>query len=186
MRRLTDVRQPNLSHVRPQASHPYETSVAFAKLPHVVRLAGDGSRVWRRAGKWQGLDGSPLSSSGEALRSSGDEPGVPAVAWSREHFRAGATGRDALRGTRKPFACRLSVDRGRPRSSSRSRFRLLTGPCQALGAGTTRDAEVRGDLACRRLGSERKHVKRIYARDTGNVGRQFARQVDAAAATDLR
>jgi hypothetical protein len=29
LRRLTDVRQPNLSHVRPQASHPYETGVAF-------------------------------------------------------------------------------------------------------------------------------------------------------------
>jgi hypothetical protein len=31
---------------------------------------------------------------------------------SREHFRAGATGRDALRGTRKPSACRLSAGRG--------------------------------------------------------------------------
>ena len=31
---------------------------------------------------------------------------------SREHFRARATGRDALRGTRKPSACRLSVGRG--------------------------------------------------------------------------
>src|SRR5271170_2842513 len=41
--------------------------------------------------------------------------------------------------------------------------RLLAGPCQALGADTPRDAELRGDLACRRLGSERKYVKRIYA-----------------------
>ncbi len=55
------------------------------------------------------------------------------------------------------------------------KFRLLTGPCQALGADTPRDAELRGDLACSRLGSERKYVKRIYARDTGNAGRQFAR-----------
>ena len=39
---------------------------------------------------------------------------------------------------------------------------------------------------CRRLGSERKYVKRIYARDTGKAGRQFAREVDSAAATDLR
>jgi hypothetical protein len=54
-------------------------------------------------------------------------------------------------------------------------FRLLAGPRQALGADTPRDAELRGDLACRHLGSERKYVKRIYARDTGNVGRQFAR-----------
>jgi mannose-6-phosphate isomerase-like protein (cupin superfamily) len=38
VRRLTDVRQPSLSHVRPQASHPYETGVAFPKLPHVALL----------------------------------------------------------------------------------------------------------------------------------------------------
>ena len=57
----------------------------------------------------------------------------------------------------------------------RSGFRLRTGPCQALGADTPRDAELRGDLACRRLGSERKYVKRIYARDTGKAGSQFAR-----------
>jgi hypothetical protein len=44
-----------------------------------------------------------------------------------------------------------------------------------LGADTPREAEVRGDLACRRLGSERKYVKRIYARDIAKVGRQFAR-----------
>ena len=54
-------------------------------------------------------------------------------------------------------------------------FGLLTGPCQALGADTPRDAELRGDLACSRLGSERKYVKRIYARDTGKARRQFAR-----------
>ena len=54
-------------------------------------------------------------------------------------------------------------------------FRLLTGRCEALGADTPRDAELRGDLACRRLGSERKYVKRIYARDTGKAGREFAR-----------
>ena len=65
--------------------------------------------------------------------------------------------------------------RGRPRSSSRSRLRLGTGPCRALGADTPRDAELRGDLACSRLGSERKYVKRIYARDTGKARRQFAR-----------
>jgi hypothetical protein len=63
---------------------------------------------------------------------------------------------------------------------------LLTGPCQAMSAYTARDAELRGNLARRRLGSERKDVKCIYARDSGNAGRQFARQVDAAAATDLR
>ncbi len=57
----------------------------------------------------------------------------------------------------------------------RSGFRLWTGPCRAVGADTPRDAEVRGDLACRRLGSERKYVKRIYARDTGEAARQFAR-----------
>jgi hypothetical protein len=34
LRRLTDVRQPNLSHVRPQASHPYETGVAFCEGSH--------------------------------------------------------------------------------------------------------------------------------------------------------
>jgi hypothetical protein len=44
-----------------------------------------------------------------------------------------------------------------------------------LGADTPRDTELRSDLACRRLGSERKYVKRIYARDTGKAGRQFAR-----------
>src|ERR1700682_4329719 len=31
---------------------------------------------------------------------------------SRERFRAGATGHDALRGTQKPSACRLSVGQG--------------------------------------------------------------------------
>jgi hypothetical protein len=60
-------------------------------------------------------------------------------------------------------------------SRRRSGFRLRTGPCRALGADTPRDAELRGDLACRRLGSERKYVKRIYARDTRKAGRQFAR-----------
>ncbi len=94
---------------------------------------------------------------------------------SREHLRAGATGRDALRGTRKPSACRLSVGQGPSRSWSRSRFRLRTGPCRALGADTPREAELRGDLACSRLASERKYVKRIYARDTGKARRQFAR-----------
>ena len=54
-------------------------------------------------------------------------------------------------------------------------FWLRTGPCRALGADPPRDAELRGDLACRRLGSERKYVKRIHARDTGQAGRQFAR-----------
>lgn len=53
--------------------------------------------------------------------------------------------------------------------------RLRTGPCRALGADTPRDSELRGDLARRRLGSERKYVKRSYARDTGKTGRQFAR-----------
>jgi hypothetical protein len=57
----------------------------------------------------------------------------------------------------------------------RSGFRLRTGPCRALGADTPRDAELRGDLTCSRLGSERKYVKRIYARDTGKARRQFAR-----------
>lgn len=52
---------------------------------------------------------------------------------------------------------------------------LRTGPGRALGADTQSDAEVRGDLACRRLGSERKYVKRIDARDAGKAGRQFAR-----------
>src|SRR5271154_6551463 len=77
-------------------------------------------------------------------------------------------------------AARMTLPRRRPASG------LSTGPCRALGADTSRDAEVRGDLACRRLGSERKYVKRIYARDPGEAGRQFARQVDAAAATDPR
>lgn len=54
-------------------------------------------------------------------------------------------------------------------------FWLRTGPCRAPGADPPRDAELRGDLACRRLGSERKYVKRIHARDTGKAGRQFAR-----------
>jgi hypothetical protein len=57
----------------------------------------------------------------------------------------------------------------------RSGVRLRTGPCRALGADTPRDAELRGDLACCGLGSERKYMKRIYARDTGNARRQFAR-----------
>ena len=55
------------------------------------------------------------------------------------------------------------------------RFRLRTGPRRALGADTPRDAELRGNLACSRLGSERKYVKRIHARDTGKARRQFAR-----------
>jgi hypothetical protein len=48
---------------------------------------------------------------------------------------------------------------------------LLTGPCHALGADTSRDAELRGDVACRRLGSERKYVKRIHAGDAGEARR---------------
>jgi hypothetical protein len=61
-----------------------------------------------------------------------------------------------------------------PLPRRRSGFRLLTGPCQALGADTPSDAELGGDLACRRLGSERENVKRIYVRDAGKAGRQFA------------
>jgi hypothetical protein len=68
---------------------------------------------------------------------------------------------------------------GAPVPSLRGRccktFWLRTGPCRALGADPPRDAELRGDLACRRLGSERKYVKRIYPRDPGKAGRQFAR-----------
>jgi hypothetical protein len=61
------------------------------------------------------------------------------------------------------------------REKRRKGFGLRTGPCRALGADAARDAELRGDLACRRLGSERKYVKRVYARDTGKAGGQFAR-----------
>lgn len=59
--------------------------------------------------------------------------------------------------------------------NARMGFRLRTGVCRALGADTPGEAELRGDLSRRRLGSERKYVKRIYARDTGKAGRQFAR-----------
>lgn len=64
-----------------------------------------------------------------------------------------------------------SVCRG---MNARKGFRLRIGPCRALGTDTPRDAELRGDLAGRRLGSERKYVKRIYAQDTGKARRQFA------------
>ena len=67
----------------------------------------------------------------------------------------------------------------RPEPARCSRYRsdapVWTGPCRALGADTPRYAELRGDLACRRLGSEGKDVKSIYARDSGKVGRKFAR-----------
>jgi hypothetical protein len=76
-----------------------------------------------------------------------------------------------LRDVGTPDRCEAPELRGRCYKT----FRLLTGPCQALGADTPRDAELRSDLACRRLGSERKYVKRIYARDTRDIGRQFAR-----------
>src|SRR5207302_1949986 len=118
-----------------------------------------------------------------------DEPGVPAVAPVPGTFPGGCYGTRRASWdseTRNHLLAGSRSARGRPRSSSRSRFRLRTGPCRALGADTPRDAELRGDLACSRLGSERKYVKRIYARDTGKARRQFAREVDAAAATDLR
>jgi hypothetical protein len=78
---------------------------------------------------------------------------------------------------RFPLPERLCAVRDEPGvpAAVRSRFRLRTGPCRALGADTSRGAELRGDLACSRLGSERKYVKRIYARDTGKARRQFAR-----------
>src|SRR5439155_16413454 len=103
-------------------------------------------------------------------------PGVPAVAPVSGTFPGGVL-RDATRfaGLENHLLAGSRSARGRPHSSSRSRFRLRTGPCRALGADTPRDAELRGDLACSRLGSERKYVKRIYARDTGKARRQFAR-----------
>ena len=64
---------------------------------------------------------------------------------------------------------------GLPREEAREGFRLRTELCRALGADTPRDAELRGDRACSRLGPERKYVKRIYARDRGKARRQFAR-----------
>ena len=85
---------------------------ALCRLPLSEGRRCRGLAFWRRPGKWQGLDGSPRFPLPERLCAVRDEPGVPAVARSREHFRAGATGRDALRGTRKPSACRLSVGRG--------------------------------------------------------------------------
>ena len=71
-----------------------------------------GSCFWRRPGKWQGLDGSPafLFRRGSARFAMSRVSRLSPR--SREHFRAGATGRDALRGTRKPSACRLSVGQG--------------------------------------------------------------------------
>src|SRR3954454_9305160 len=87
-----------------------------------------------------------------------------------------------------PFRTGLTDRREGPELRARccETFWLRSGPCRALGAYSSRDAERRSDLACRRLGSEWKYVKRIHARDTGKAGRQFARQVDSAAATDLR
>ncbi len=73
--------------------------------------------------------------------------------------------------TSEPDRCEGPELRGRRYKT----FPLLTGPSQTLGADPPREAELGGDLACSRLGSERKYVKRIYARDSGNVGRQFAR-----------
>ena len=126
-------------------------------------------------GLWQGLDGSPALLFRRGFARFAMSRGSRLSPRSREHFRAGATGSDALRGTRKPSAGRLSVGRGRPLSSSRSRFRLRTGLCRPLGADTPRDAELRGDLAGSRLRAERKYVKRIHARDTGKARREFAR-----------
>jgi hypothetical protein len=135
------------------------------RLPPLGEDRGSG-RAWT---------GAPLSSSGEALRGfamsrcPGCRPGPGNI--------SGRVLRDATRfvGLENHLLAGSRSARGRPRSSSRSRFRLRTGPCRALGADTPRDAELRGDLACSRLGSERKYVKRIYARDTGKARRQFAR-----------
>jgi hypothetical protein len=68
--------------------------------------------LWRRPGKWRGLNGSPafLFRRGSARFAMSRVSRLSPR--SREHFRAGATGRDALRGTRKPSACRLSVRPG--------------------------------------------------------------------------
>jgi hypothetical protein len=85
-----------------------------------------------------------------------------------------ASGRLGDRPLRRRWGRQAALIERRPPHRS-SGFRLRTGPCRALGADTPRDAKVRGDLACRRLRSERKYVKRIYARDTGKAGRQFAR-----------
>src|SRR3954463_16537361 len=70
---------------------------------------------------------------------------------------------------------RTGVKVPEPRGGCCRTLWLWTGAWPALGADPPREAELRGDLACRRLGSERKYVKRIYARDTGKAGRQFAR-----------
>jgi len=65
-----------------------------------------------KTGEWQGLDGIPafLFRRGSARFAMSRVSRLSPR--SREHFRAGATGRDALRGTRKPSACRLSVGQG--------------------------------------------------------------------------
>ncbi len=126
---------------------------------------------------WDGSDeqGSDASSPRDLLLShdgrcwqgsSGVGSAVRMAYLSRDSQRAGLM---ADRNRDDGDAARMTLPR------RRSDFRLRIGPCRALGADTPRDAELRGDLACSRLGSERKYVKRIYARDTGEAGRQFAR-----------
>jgi hypothetical protein len=129
-----------------------------------------------KTGEVAGLGREPRFPLPERLCAVRDEPGVPAVAPVPGTFPGGCYGTRRASWDSKTICLQaLGSARGRPRSSSRSRFRLRTGPCRALGADTPRDAELRGDLACSRLGSERKYVKRIYARDTGKGRRQFAR-----------
>jgi hypothetical protein len=135
-----------------------------------------GSRLLAKTGEVAGLGREPpLSSSGEALRGS-RWAGCPGCRPAPGNI-SGRVLRDATRfvGLENHLLAGSRSAGGRPRSSSRSRFRLRTGPRRSLGANTPRDAELRGDLACSRLGSERKYVKRIYARDTGKARRQFAR-----------
>ena len=163
------------AQVRPQANRQRESSL-FAKQPPARAGAMRLPSSLAKTGEVAGLGREPRFPLPERLCAVRDEPGVPAVAPVPGTFPGGCYGTRRASWDSKTI-CLQAL--GRPGAVPVRRpgrgFRLRTGPCRALGADTPRDAELRGDLACSRLGSERKYVKRIYARDTGKARRQFAR-----------
>src|SRR4051794_25577038 len=134
-----------------------------------------GFSVWRGAGADRTFSGELLPRLARVA--------LGACDGGRIAFRSGDVVPDRLCGTSEH---RTGVKVPEPRGGCCRTLWVWAGAWRALGADPPREAELRGDLACRRLGSERKDVKRIHARDTGKAGRQFAREVDSAAATDLR
>src|SRR5262245_16003765 len=99
------------------------------------------SCFWRGAGSWSPAGAGDLLL-GQWAYGVASGSRVRYEAPSREGSQRGLAGQLEAPPLHKARVCSRNAPKG---------VRLPTGPRRALGADTTRDAELRGDLACRRL-----------------------------------